>query len=108
MSVPLPPESLVFPSMESTCLIGADGLDFISVNPLTRNMFLHKITSTNAGQLSPKHSLRYQTLKKLFSQHIEGILTKQELLLSIFKQCELDHMATKGIFNPLTDNITME
>ncbi len=108
MSTPLPPEPLVFPSMESTCLIGADGLDFISVNPLTRTMFLHKISGTDTGQLSPKHSQKYSRMRHLFSEHIAGNLTKNQLLLSIFNQCELDDMAAKGIFNHITDNISME
>jgi hypothetical protein len=108
MALPLPPQALVLPPMESTCLIGADGLDFISVNPLTRTMFLHKISGTDAGQLSPKHSQNYYRIKTLFTQHLLGNLTKNELLECLFKKEEIEDMERRGVFIPTLDNISME
>ena len=92
---------------QNICLFGADGLDFISVNS-SRTMFLHNISSTDTGQLSPKHSQNYYRMRDLFSQHIAGNLTKNELLECIFKKAEIEDMERRGIFIPTLDNITME
>ena len=108
MSLPNPPQPIVLPSMESTCLMGADGLAFISVNPLTRTLFLHKISGTDTGQLSPKHSQNYYRIRALFYEYTAGNLTKNELLECLFKKSEIEDMELRGVFIPTLDNISME
>lgn len=92
---------------QNICLFAADGVDFISVNS-SRTMFLHKISGTDTGQLSPKHSQNYYRMRALFYEHSVGNLTKNELLECLFKKSEIEDMELRGIFIPSLDNIVME
>jgi len=88
------------------CLIGKDGLPFISVNA-NGDMFINKIC-TRRGELSPRHQQTYDEFHKLFSQHVQGKITKQELLEEIFSEPEISHMTSSGLFDPTTGNVFIE
>lgn len=74
-----------------TCLIGADGLEFVSLD-IYKDLFLNHVSDEDSGCLSPKHSARYSELSELFDQHLKGEITRMQFLDHLFSPSEIRHL----------------
>jgi hypothetical protein len=73
------------------CLIGADGLAFVSLNT-NKELFLNHVSGEDSGCLSPKHSTRYFELSELFDKHLKGEITRMQFLDQMFSASEIRHL----------------
>lgn len=89
------------------CLIGADGLAFVSLDN-SKNLTLNHISSEDAGCLSPKHSTRYSELSELFDQHLQGSITRMQFLDQIFSPGEIRYLTEYHECDLLTNTVYKE
>jgi hypothetical protein len=89
------------------CLIGADGLAFVSLDT-DKNLFLNHVSSENSGCLSPKHSTRYLELADLFDQHIQGSITRMQFLDQLLSPGEIRHLTECQGYDLLKNTVYKE
>jgi hypothetical protein len=89
------------------CLIGADGLAFVSLDT-DRNLFLNHVSNQDSGSLSPKHSKRYLELCEIFDQHLQGETTRLQFLDQILSYEEIQHLSDCHGYNLITNRVYRE
>ena len=89
------------------CLIGADGLAFVSLDT-KKNLTLNHISSENSGCLSPKHSARYSELSEIFDQHLQGLITRMQFLEQLLSPSEIRYLTEHHGYDLLNNEVYKE
>ena len=89
------------------CLIGADGLAFVSLDT-KKNLTLNHISSENSGCLSPKHSARYSELSEIFDQHLQGLITRMQFLEQLLSPNEIRYLTEHHGYDLLNNDVYKE